>query len=268
MDLDGPGPERVRQRVRPPAPVGGGLAGHHPHRDPIHVPARPHPHDPGHVLVAAEPAAQPGQHHGGAPPDPVGPQGAPQTEQGPAAVAVEAARMRPPPAREHDRDHRHGGGEDERPELDPDHGGQGDEGDEAGAVGEPPDAAGGEGPVVAGDAARRRRPLRATVLGHAHGRPASRSHSARYAAATTAKARANATCPPAGRPGGVDELGCPGLGRAGPGLDPGPRPQAPPQAGGRHGDGGGPGPEDEPGDDDHQGDGQPQRRPGGRGVGS
>ena len=80
-DLARPGTEPVGEGVEAPGPVGGLLADHHAHRDPIDEAAGPHPHDPGDVLVAVEPAPEAGEHHRGAPPDPVGPERAPQPQQ-------------------------------------------------------------------------------------------------------------------------------------------------------------------------------------------
>ena len=125
-------------------------------------------------------------------------------------------------------------------------------------MGEPPGPAGRERPVAAGDAARRGRPLRRTtvVLGQGHGWFASRSHSDTYAADTAARARANATCPPA------DAIGPPGRATSQAGR----RATRPRVSIRRHARSPthspaaarttavGHGPSSDPGDDDHQGD--------------
>ena len=68
--------------------------------------------------------------------------------------------MRPPPHHQHHRHHASGHGDGERVDLEGDQDGQGGEGDELGAVGEPPGPPDRQGPVVAGHAARARAPTR------------------------------------------------------------------------------------------------------------
>ena len=94
--LTGPGAEPVCQGVEAAGPVLGLLADDHPHGDPIGESPGPDPHHPGHVLLAVEPPTEPGEHHGGAPPDPVGPNDR-HGPTGPGPRNGGTNRVRPPP---------------------------------------------------------------------------------------------------------------------------------------------------------------------------
>ena len=174
LHLTRAGPERVGQGVGAAFPVGGLLAHHHPHRDPIHIPSRPDPHDPGEPFVAVETAAEPGEHHRGPPPQPVGPRRTPRPPQHPPRRRIKRSPVgvlphrQPRPHRDHRHDRRH------RSVLHAQGHERGDgEGDE-GPAGQPPGQAGGAGPGLAGRASRPRGrdpPQAQQVVGHRHRQP-------------------------------------------------------------------------------------------------